>query len=65
VHQAWCVHGEPLPGGKLVVHGETIVNPRHLLSLLRADRGPTLPPAAVEEITGMAEVTLCASLPAI
>ena len=65
VHQAWCVHGEPLPGGKLVVDGETIVNPRHLLSLLRADRGPTLPPAAIEEIASMAEVTLQASLPPI
>jgi len=64
VHQAWCVHGEPLPGGRLLVDGETIVNPRHLLPLLRAGRGPTLPPAAVEELASMAEVTLHASLPA-
>jgi hypothetical protein len=65
VHLAWCVHGEPLPGGKLVVDGETIVNPRHLLSLLRAGRGPKLPPTVVEEIANMAEVTLQASLPPI
>jgi hypothetical protein len=65
VQLAWCVHGEPLPGGRLVVDGEPIVNPRHLLGLLRAGRGPKLPPAAVEEIAGMAEVTLRASLPAI
>jgi hypothetical protein len=65
VHLVWCVHGEPLSGGKLVVDGETIVNPRHLLALLRAGRGPVLPPAAVEEIASMAEVTLHASLPAI
>jgi hypothetical protein len=65
VQLAWCVHGEPLPGGKLVVDGETIVNPRQLLPLLRAGRGPTLPPAAVEEIASMAEVTLHAALPAI
>jgi hypothetical protein len=65
VHLAWCVHGEPLPGGRLVVDGETIVNPRHLLGLLRAGRGPTLPPAAVEQIAGTAEVVLPRSLPAI
>jgi Nuclease-related domain len=63
VHLAWCVHGEPLPGGKLIVDGETIVNPRHLLSLLRAGRGPKLPPAAVEQIAGTAEIALPRSLP--
>jgi hypothetical protein len=65
VQLAWCVHGEPLPGGKLVVDGETLVSPRRLLSLLRAGRGPTLPPAAVEEITRMAATVLRPALPPI
>jgi len=64
VHLAWCVHGEPLPGGKLVVDGETIVNPRHLLAMLRAGRGPALPPPAVEEVALPAETVLRPSLPA-
>jgi hypothetical protein len=65
VQLTWCVHGEPLPGGKLIVDGETIVNPRRLLSLLRASRGPTLPPAAVEEIALTAAAVLRPALPAI
>ncbi len=64
VHLTWCVHGEPLPGGKLVVDGETIVNPRHLLALLRAGRGPTLPPAAVEDLAREAQAVLHPCLPA-
>jgi hypothetical protein len=65
VHLAWCVHGEPLPGGKLVVDGETIINPRHLLSLLRAGRGPVLPPTAIAEIARTAATVLHPALPAI
>jgi hypothetical protein len=65
VHLAWCVHGEPLPGGKLVVDGETLVSPRRLLSLLRASRGPSLPAAAVAEIAQAAATVLRPALPAI
>jgi hypothetical protein len=63
VHMAWCIHGLQLPGGRVRADGETIAAPGQLLKVLRDGRGPTLPPAAIDELAGDVETIFQPALP--
>jgi hypothetical protein len=63
VHWAWCMHGLQLPGGRIRADGETIAAPGQLLRVLREGRGPTLPPATIDELAADIETVFQPALP--